>query len=223
MAGAYGIGKKLLEHTAVLAIRHGTQKLFSKYLLLTNTTIAFTLAGTGDLFNQHYEKLRGMRTEWSPVRARNQCVQGLIFGPLYHFWYIALDRALPGYAARVVVKKVFIDQLLMAPISVTIYLTVLGLLEGQSTNGILDDVRTKGRSLLAIEWSLGPVTQLVNFFLLPTRFRVAYDSSICLAYDAYYSYVKYRKDYETTRTPQLDKPKADDVVIPDAVSTATSK
>ena len=119
-------------------------------------------------------------------------IQGIIFGTSYHFWYIFLDRYLPGNAARMVFKKVLIDQVIMVPISVPTFLISLGLLEGQDWKATISDVKTKSPPLLAAEWTFGPVTQLFNFFVLPTRFRVVYDSVVCLCFDGYYTYVKYR-------------------------------
>ena len=122
--------------------------------------------------------------------------QGLLFGPLYHVWYIYLDRAVPGKTVRVVLKKLAADQLLMTPLSIVIFFISLGILEGQKLYEMRHDIRHRGPSLLTAEWTFGPATQLFNFFVLPTRFRVVYDSVVCLCFDVYYSYVKYRKELQ---------------------------
>jgi protein Mpv17 len=97
----------------------------------------------------------------------------------------------------------------MTPICVAGYLSTLGLLEGQEHVAIVKEVQEKGPSLLVVEWTFGPATQVFNFVFLPTRFRVLYDSIVCLCFDAYYSYVKYRKglkDGETTDDVTVEKP-----------------
>ena len=127
------------------------------------------------------------------------CIQGLLFGPLYHVWYIYLDRALPGRTVRVVLKKLAADQLFMTPLSIVLFFVSLGILEGQKFAQMQHDVRYRGPSLLAAEWTFGPATQLFNFFMLPTRFRVVYDSVVCLCFDVYYSYVKYRKELHSDK------------------------
>lgn len=124
------------------------------------------------------------------------CFQGLLFGPVYHVWYIFLDRALPGRTVQVVFKKLAADQLLMTPLSIVVFFVSLGILEGQKFHQMRYDVRHRGPPLLAAEWTFGPATQLFNFFVLPTRFRVVYDSVVCLCFDVYYSYVKYRKELQ---------------------------
>jgi len=60
------------------AVRDVAHLLFSKYLLVTNTTVACGLAGVGDILTQHYEKLRHVRKDLCRMRTRNQCIQVVI-------------------------------------------------------------------------------------------------------------------------------------------------
>lgn len=208
-----GLLQRLSQKIVVKTVREIGHKLFSKYLLLTNTAIGFSLAATGDVINQRYEKLSGFRKEWNPVRTRNQCVQGMVFGSVYHYWYIFLDRVLPGYSVRVVVRKVLLDQLIMAPIGIVVFFVLLGTLEGQEQSSIVQEIKDKGQLLLAAEWTLGPVSQLVNFFFLPTRFRVLYDSLVCLSFDAYYTCIKYRHEKNSSVDEVLNDCISDDVCL----------
>lgn len=207
-----GVLQKLAQSVVVKAVRRGAHKLFSKYLLVTNTTIGFSLAAASDLINQRCEKFSGFRMQWDPVRTRNQCIQGMAFGSAFHFWYIFLDRMLPGYTARVVLKKVFVDQLTMTPVSIVAFLALLGVLEGQHGKEIGLEIRNKGPLLLGAEWTVGPITQLFNFFLLPTRFRVLYDSFVCLSFDAYYIHIKYRHGKSSSDENQINNDVSGDEV-----------
>jgi len=139
------------------------------------------------------------------------CIQGLLFGSVYHVWYIFLDRALPGRTVQVVLKKLAADQLLMTPLSIVAFFVSLGLLEGQRLHQMQRDVRHRGPSLLAAEWTFGPATQLFNFFVLPTRFRVIYDSLVCLCFDVYYSYIKYRKELQGNKVTSVETESGSDV------------
>ena len=47
-----------------------------------------------------------------------------------------------------------------------------------------------GTQLYLAEWFIWPPAQFVNFYFLPTRFRVIYDNAISLGYDMYTSHVK---------------------------------
>jgi hypothetical protein len=80
MAGSKSAGAAVLWRVAPLVKARGLLKtMFSKYLLVTNVTTAFTLSGTGDLINQRYEKFSNMRTQHNYTRTRNQCIQVNLF------------------------------------------------------------------------------------------------------------------------------------------------
>jgi len=67
-----------LRTVPVTAVRNVTRLLFSKYLLVTNTTVACGLAGVGDILTQHYEKLRHVRNDLCLVRTRHMCMQVIL-------------------------------------------------------------------------------------------------------------------------------------------------
>jgi len=76
MAASTGSRVATLWRAAVVVrARRTLNTMFSKYLLVTNVTTAFTLAGTGDFINQRYEKISNIRTKHSMTRTRNQCIQ----------------------------------------------------------------------------------------------------------------------------------------------------
>ena len=65
----------------------------------------------------------------------------------------------------------------------------------QSTGEVLEEIKSKAWRLYAAEWVVWPPAQIINFYLLPTRFRVLYDNTISLGYDVYTSYVKHDKSW----------------------------
>ena len=44
---------------------------------------------------------------------------GLALGPLNHYWYLFLDKILPGATGRIVFKKVILDELIASPVFTT--------------------------------------------------------------------------------------------------------
>ena len=46
--------------------------------------------------------------------------------------------------------------------------------------------------LYIAEWFIWPPAQFLNFYFLPTRYRVAFDNVVSLGYDVYTSRVKHR-------------------------------
>ena len=142
---------------------------------------------------QNYEMFRKRQSSWDPLRTRNICVTGSVVGPTCHYWYMLLDRLLPGRTLKMVGKKIFLDQMIFSPINISIFLVVLGFLEGATLKSVAIDLRDKGLQLLKAEWIIWPPAQFINFLFLPTRYRVLYDNTVSLGFDYYYSYVKFRQ------------------------------
>ena len=80
-----------------LALVQSCKRFLSKRLLLVNTGTCCTLYTVGDVIQQH------------------------IVGPLNHYWYLYLDRFLPGATGKIVLKKVLADQIVMAPICCSVF------------------------------------------------------------------------------------------------------
>lgn len=139
------------------------------------------------------------------------------------FRYEVLDRVLPGRAAKVVFKKLAVDQICFSPVCLAVFFATLAFcrkstevitpyftkqtnrsavpnhtskLQDSNSELVCSDVamfvnelRHKGVLLYLSEWLVWPPAQMINFFFLPTRFRVLYDNSISLLYDVYASHV----------------------------------
>ena len=67
-----------------------------------------------------------------------------------------------------------------------------GRLENQTAYTIVSQAGQLGGRRYLAEWVIWPPAQFVNFYFLPTRFRVLYDNIISLVYDTYTSHVKYQ-------------------------------
>ncbi len=179
----------------VQLIRPKVQTMFSrKYLLFTNTGITLCLGCSGDYMQQRYEMLCKRQTDWNAARTRRVFVSNLFVGPTCHYWYLFLDTVLPGRTATIVLKKILVDQLIFSPVTISMFLVIVGLQEGRKGNELVKDLKDKGKDLLVAEWIVWPPAQMINFFLLPTKYRVLYDNTVSLGFDYYYSYVKYSKD-----------------------------
>ena len=100
-----------------LPLVQNCKRFLSKRLLLVNTGTCCTLYTVGDVIQQHFEG----RDSFDWARAGRMATLGLCMGPLNHFWYLNLDRFLPGATGKIVLKKVFADQLVMAPICCSVF------------------------------------------------------------------------------------------------------
>lgn len=158
---------------------------------MTNATISLGLSGFGDVLQQKYEVLQKRQERWDPARTKNMALTGLPVGVLCHFWYNFLDQRMPGRTLRRVVQKVVIDQILFSPICISVFFITLGVLEHSKVSRVKKEIVQKGWMLYAAEWMIWPPAQVINFYWLPTRYRVLYDNTISLGYDVYTSYIKH--------------------------------
>merc|ERR1719356_789200 len=86
------------------------------------------------------------------------------------------------------------DQVLFSPICIASCIFVSGaVFEAKSPSQIIKDTRELGTQLWLSEWFIWPPAQFVNFYFLPTKYRVVYDNLVSLFYDWYTSHLKHNK------------------------------
>ena len=100
-----------------LALVQSCKRFLSKRLLLVNTGTCCTLYTVGDVIQQHIEGRDNL--DWA--RMGRMATLGFCMGPLNHYWYLYLDRFLPGATGKIVLKKVLADQIVMAPICCSVF------------------------------------------------------------------------------------------------------
>ncbi|KAF2905222.1 hypothetical protein ILUMI_00946 [Ignelater luminosus] len=196
MVGLSHVARQL-HKTVVQKISRFTDRAFSeKYLLFTNLGISFTLSGVGDVIEQQYEIFRGTLKEWDKLRTRKMAISGVTVGIMCHYYYALLDKRLPGRSISVLVKKVFIDQVICSPLCISVFLVTVAYLEGSTMKQFIEDLKRKGWRLYCADWVVWPPAQFINFYFIAPKYRVLYDSTISLGYDIYTSYVNHDKDAE---------------------------
>ena len=77
------------------------------------------------------------------VRTKNMIAVGLAQGPFHHYFYLLLDRFLPGRNAGSVLMKTFVDQLVASPTCLGIFFFGLGALEQRKVEDISGEMRSK--------------------------------------------------------------------------------
>jgi protein Mpv17 len=111
----------------------------------------------------------------------------LLHGPTGHYFYGALDGAMPGTGAVTVATKVAIDQIIWNPIFGSVFFTYIGLTEGKS----LSEIKTKlDNDLMAAvkgSWTVWPIAHAINFRFIPSSQRLLYINSIQIGYNVFLS------------------------------------
>jgi protein Mpv17 len=81
-----------------------------------------------------------------------------------------------------VVKKVLVDQVVASPIVIAMFFATLGVMRQESLDETMEEIKHKFLRLYKAEWIVWPTAQVINFWILPNRFRVLYDNTISLGY-----------------------------------------
>ncbi|CAG9808500.1 unnamed protein product [Chironomus riparius] len=160
-----------------------------KYLLTTNCLISVSLSSVGDIIEQNLEIYRKEIHKYDIIRSRNMAASGLTVGVFCHFWYKVLDSRMPGRTFKMVMKKVLVDQMVASPIVIALFFVTLGLMKRESMNETMIEIREKFVRLYKAEWVVWPLAQVVNFWILPLKYRVLFDNTISLGYDVYTSMI----------------------------------
>ncbi|XP_064607347.1 mpv17-like protein 2 [Liolophura sinensis] len=188
-------------------VRSATKVLFNKYLIVTNTITCGGLLAIGDGIVQNIEHMGESKAEkvvsagkegkpatwtYNWPRTRRMFAMGFILGPFNHGWYSLLDKVVKGSGVKVVIKKIACDQAVAAPFFCSAFFMGMGLMEGKSLDGCIEEVKDKFITVYMVDWCVWPPAQFINFYFLPTQARVVYVSTITLCWNAFLSWMKHR-------------------------------
>ena len=96
-------------------------RLSPSRLLLFNVCSTSACYAAGDLIQQRFERRRVKKTNDWP-RTGRMAIVGAPMAVMNHYWYILLDRVLPGTAGRTIAKKVLADQGIYGPICLSAFI-----------------------------------------------------------------------------------------------------
>lgn len=164
-----------------------------KYLFYTNVTLSTVISLCGDLVEQCYEYHIKEVEKIDVERTAHMAFSGSVAGVICHNWYIFLDKIIIGRSLDMVVKKLMLDQFICSPIIIMSFFATVAIFEDNPLENFNEEVKDKFWTLYKAEWVVWPPAQIINFYFLPTRYRVLYDNTISLCYDVYTSHVKHAK------------------------------
>lgn len=168
------------------------KKAFSnKYLLYTNLFISTGSSCLGDAIEQQIEHFKGELHVFDRTRNFNMGVTGFGAGIITHNWYKFLDIRITGEGFRIAARKMILDQIFCSPLCIANMFILLAVMEGRPMSEALKEFEQKAVRLYTAEWVVWPPAQMLNFYVIPLRFRLTFDSLISLGYDIYYSFVRH--------------------------------
>ncbi|XP_035033461.1 mpv17-like protein [Hippoglossus stenolepis] len=136
---------------------------------VSNVTMYGCLFAGGDLVYQLLSRRDNM--DWS--HTRNVAVVGFSFhGNFSFFWMRFLERRFPGNSARMVVRKLLLDQTIAGPVATSVFYTGVSFLEGKED--IFEDWRNKFLNTYRTGLMYWPFMQFLNFALVPLFVRTTF-------------------------------------------------
>uniref|UniRef100_A0A673A0F9 Uncharacterized protein n=1 Tax=Sphaeramia orbicularis TaxID=375764 RepID=A0A673A0F9_9TELE len=142
---------------------------FRRFPWVTNVTLYGCLYCGGDFVSQCLTSRDKM--DWT--QTRNVAIVAFSFhGNFSFFWMRFLERRFPGNSIRMVMRKLFLDQTVAAPLATSVFYTGMSLLEGK--NDIMEDWREKFLNTYKTGLMFWPFMQFLNFALVPLYVRTTF-------------------------------------------------
>lgn len=172
-----------------------TNYMFVKHLLITNTVSSGILMAMGDAIQQDIEYKNQLKTKrFDYDRMGRMFWVGILLGPLHHVYYEYVDRIWPGSTMRDVRKKIYADQFIASPLTIVFFFYGMGYLEKKNLQHSTDELVDKFGWVYLVDWVFWPPVQFVNFYFLPSKYRLLYINVATMLFDIFLSKIKHSKD-----------------------------
>ncbi|XP_033629919.1 mpv17-like protein [Asterias rubens] len=157
----------------------------SRHPAIANSITYGTILGVAETMQQTIAGCE--KYDWPRV-GRMMVIGGCAYGPIGFYWYRWLDRALPGAAKLAVAKKVILDQLVSAPLFISIFYVGSSIME--RTEDISAELKEKFVPTYTASCCFWPLAQTVNFLFLPPHFRVVYVATLSMVWSNILCFMK---------------------------------
>ncbi|XP_053602470.1 mpv17-like protein 2 [Plodia interpunctella] len=177
---------------SISSLRRGVNYMFKKNLLFTNSITSGGCMSLGDLIQQEIEyeaKILPFRYDWA--RVARMFIVGTLMGPLHHFYYTQLDKIFPQCNLKTVAIKILCDQAFASPATIIFFFYGMGVLEEKSFSKSTEEIVQKFKYVYLGDCLFWPPVQFINFYFLPTQYRVFYINVATMVFNVFLSYMKH--------------------------------
>eukprot|EP01026_Neomeris_dumetosa_P082174 TRINITY_DN9357_c0_g1_i5.p1 TRINITY_DN9357_c0_g1~~TRINITY_DN9357_c0_g1_i5.p1 ORF type:complete len:228 (-),score=9.77 TRINITY_DN9357_c0_g1_i5:334-1017(-) len=180
------------------------QRLWSSYLyyleiqpIQTKCTTSFIGSVIGDVMAQ----LLSGKNKYDFLRTVRMGVYGgFVGGPIGHYWFNFLDKVVyptyPGSPLAIVVKSA-LDQLIQAPIGLSLFYTYQEVVQGRALR-VIREIKQKLFPTLFMTWKFWPLVHLVNFAVIPLEQRMLYVNVVSVVYTCLLSQLASENNEQST-------------------------
>jgi uncharacterized membrane protein (DUF485 family) len=187
--------------------------------ILTKSLTSAVLSFAGDLVCQYLTRPPSIPYEESWITQQKNkiswrrtfsftLISFLIFAPLSHYWYGFLSTKIVGDSFLCALQRVILDQFLYAPIVISCILAGTLLFEGK-TDQILNKLRQDLLPTLITNYLIWIPAQLINFSVVPEKFRVLWANAVGFFWGIYLSYAANKPALVTSPPTSLMERKED--------------
>ncbi|XP_071034463.1 mpv17-like protein 2 [Parasteatoda tepidariorum] len=177
----------------VSRLKNLTNKLFTKHLFITNTTLGVFFFGVADVVQQNIEMKLYEGKPYEAKRTANLLLSGSIIGVAGHHWYSFLDRRFPGTAYKQVAKKLLSEMVIGPPVFLAFFLLV-GFFDGKPVKTSMAEFKKNILLILAADWAVYAPLQAINFLYLHPKYRFLYVCGLSFMYDIFLSYILHKDE-----------------------------
>lgn len=154
---------------------------------------------------------------FDPYRTLRFALYNVAIAPIVGRWFIFLESRFPMPAValaakgwlkptdKITLKRMVTDQTLFAPMSLTLFFSVMGLAETGSIEGIQAKIKDAYLPALKANYQLWPAVQLINFKFVPLQYRLPLVSTVGIAWNSYLSWLNNAAKEEEIATQKFEE------------------
>ncbi|KAI0286782.1 hypothetical protein BGY98DRAFT_941867 [Russula aff. rugulosa BPL654] len=191
-----------------IALARVYRRFFESYPHVTLAVAGGALTALGDVVAQLSEQIVGFHsvTSEEDVRSREfrydipRTLRFFCFGagisPLIGQWNKYLEFRFPLRSRKnsatsftALSKRVLVDQIFVAPIGLSIFLSSMGVMEGRDIKHIRGRFEDIYRPALLANWKIWPAAQFINFRFIPLPYRVPFQQTCGVFWTLYLSLI----------------------------------
>jgi len=171
---------------------------------------------------QEHEELKPRPPpRFDPYRTLRFALYNVAVAPIVGRWFMFIESRFPMPAAtqaatqaakiwikpadKTTLKRMITDQTLFAPMSLTSFFSVMGLVETGSIEGVRLKFRDAYFPALEANYQLWPAVQLINFKFVPLQYRLPVVSTVGIAWNSYLSWLNNAAKEEEIATQKYEK------------------
>ncbi|TMW50337.1 hypothetical protein DOY81_004572 [Sarcophaga bullata] len=151
---------------------------------LVESSRAAGIMATGDILAQTVVEKKDFK-DIDYARTMKYSSLGFLFvGPVLKYWFGLLDRSIALKQSRLqrTVKKMIVDQSIMAPALNLSITALVGLINEESSETIKERIKVQYPDIMKNNYILWPAVQMVNFSIVPLKYQVTFVQMVAVFY-----------------------------------------